>query len=330
MLGEHLRVNRCAYAEVGPDEDSFLLTGNYTRDTFSIVGEFTMSSFGDEVLRLMREGQPYIVEDVGTDPRAVNNLTAYHQTEIVAVVCVPLHKDGRFAAAMAVHQKVARRWSPEEVELIRLVVNRCWEALERARAARHLRESEARLRFMAESMPQKIFTAGASGEVDYFNQQWMEFTGLSFEQIRDWGWTQFIHPDDVAENVRRWQHSINTGELFELEHRFRRADGVYRWHLSRAHPMRDSQGKVLMWIGSNTDIDDVKRVEEEKARLLVEAQEANRLKDEFLRQCHMSFAPRLLPSWAGPTCCGSQTWPRKRRQCFGDHRTQRPLAGAAD
>jgi PAS domain S-box-containing protein len=282
MLGEHLRVNRCAYAEVGPDEDSFLLTGNYTRDTFSIVGEFTMSSFGDEVLRLMREGQPYIVEDVGTDPRAVNNLTAYHQTEIVAVVCVPLHKDGRFAAAMAVHQKVARRWSPEEVELIRLVVNRCWEALERARAARHLRESEARLRFMAESMPQKIFTAGASGEVDYFNQQWMEFTGLSFEQIRDWGWTQFIHPDDVAENVRRWQHSINTGELFELEHRFRRADGRYRWHLSRAHPMRDSHGKVLMWIGSNTDIDDVKRVEEEKARLLVEAQEANRLKDEFL------------------------------------------------
>lgn len=282
MLGQHLGVNRCAYAEVEADEDTFQLTGNYTRDTFSIVGKFTMSSFGDEVLRLMRLGENYVVDDIKSDPRTVHNLAAYLQTEIVAVVCVPLHKAGRFAAAMAVHQKTPRRWSPDEVELIRLVVNRCWEALERARAARHLRDSEARLRFMAESMPQKIFTATAKGEVDYFNQQWMEFTGLSFEQIRDWGWTQFIHPDDVEENVSRWQRSINTGERFELEHRFRRADGAYRWHLSRAHPMRDAHGNVLMWIGSNTDIDDVKRVEEEKARLLGEAQDANRLKDEFL------------------------------------------------
>jgi len=57
---------------------------------------------------------------------------------------------------------------------------------------------------------------------------------VPFEQIRDWGWTQFIHPDDVAENVRVWQHSVDTGEPFQFEHRFRRADGEYRWHLSRA------------------------------------------------------------------------------------------------
>lgn len=121
-----------------------------------------------------------------------------------------------------------------------------------------LRKSEESLRFMAESMPQKIFTAKPNGDVDYFNQQWMEFTGLSFEQIRDWGWTQFIHPDDVAENVRRWQHSLDTGEPFQFEHRFRRADGAYRWHLSRALPMRDENGAIKMWIGSNTDIHEQK------------------------------------------------------------------------
>lgn len=143
------------------------------------------------------------------------------------------------------------------------------------RAEEALRESAERFRFLAESMPQKIFTARPNGDVDYFNQQWTEFTGLSFAQIRDWGWTQFIHPDDVKENVRRWQHSIATGEPFQFEHRFRRADGEYRWHLSRAHAMRDAAGNVLMWIGSNTDIDDVKRVEDE-------LREANRLKDEFL------------------------------------------------
>jgi len=105
-------------------------------------------------------------------------------------------------------------------------------------------------------MPQKIFTAKPNGDVDYFNPIWTEFTGLTFEHIRDWGWTQFIHPDDVEENVSVWQRSIDTGEPFQFEHRFRRADGEYRWHLSRALPMRDVEGRTVMWIGSNTDIHD--------------------------------------------------------------------------
>jgi PAS domain S-box-containing protein len=282
MLGESLGASRCAYAEVAPDQDSFRITGDFTRGTFSIVGDFTFTMFGPEVLRLMRVGEPYVVDDTENDPRSASNIEAYRQTEIASVVCVPLHKDGRLVAAMAVHQRTPRRWTPEEVELIELVVSRSWEALERARAARSLRDSQARLSFMAESMPQKIFTARPSGEVDYFNRQWTEFTGLSFEQIRDWGWTQFIHPDDVDENVRRWRHSVETGEFFQFENRFRRADGEYRWHLSRAQAMRDEQGQVLMWIGTNTDIHEMKQVDEQRARLLHEAQEVNRLKDEFL------------------------------------------------
>ncbi|MDB6064734.1 MAG: hypothetical protein JWR26_942 [Pedosphaera sp.] len=137
-------------------------------------------------------------------------------------------------------------------------------------AAEALRESAERLRFMAESMPQKIFTAKADGRIDYFNRQWTEFTGLSFEQIRDWGWTQFVHAEDVEENVRGWKHSIATGEPFQMQHRFRRADGVYRWHLSRAHAMRDNAGRVLMWIGSNTDIEDQKRAEQNLERVVAE------------------------------------------------------------
>ena len=126
---------------------------------------------------------------------------------------------------------------------------------------RELQHQLARLRFMAESMPQKIFTAKPNGDVDYFNQQWMDFTGLTFEAIRDWGWLQFIHPEDRDENIRRWQHSIDSGEDFELEHRFRHHDGTYRWHLSRAQAMRDAAGNVIVWMGSNTDIDDQKRIE---------------------------------------------------------------------
>jgi PAS domain S-box-containing protein len=145
-----------------------------------------------------------------------------------------------------------------------------------------LRASEERFRILAQSIPQKIFTANAKGEVDYFNKPWTDFTGLTFDQIKSWGWLQFIHPDDVDENVRRWQQSIDTGEPFQLEHRFRRADGVYRWHLSRALAMRDAEGRVLVWFGSNTDIDDQKRAAEAYKQAKEAAEEANRAKDEFL------------------------------------------------
>jgi PAS domain S-box-containing protein len=119
---------------------------------------------------------------------------------------------------------------------------------------------------MAESMPQKIFTATPSGDVDYYNRQWIEFTGLPFEQIKDWGWTQFIHPDDLEENVRTWRSSVETGEPFHFQHRVRRADGAYRWHLSRAHAMRDASGNISMWIASNTEIHEQKEKEDELRR----------------------------------------------------------------
>ncbi len=111
-----------------------------------------------------------------------------------------------------------------------------------------------RFRFMAEAMPQKISTAAANGAVDYVNQQWLDYTGASFDEIRDWGWTRFIHPEDVEESLRRWKHSVATGESFEIVHRFRRADGVYHWHLSRARVLRDAGGESSLWIGAHTDI----------------------------------------------------------------------------
>jgi PAS domain S-box-containing protein len=147
MLGEHLGADRCAYAEVEADEDHFLLTGDYNRgDTASIVGTYAMSDFGAEVLRLMREDLPYAVDDVYSDPRVTPaDLAAYEQTQIHAVICVPLHKDGRFRAAMAVHQRAPRQWLPDEVDLVRRVTQRCWESIERARALRGLQQSEQRL-----------------------------------------------------------------------------------------------------------------------------------------------------------------------------------------
>jgi PAS domain S-box-containing protein len=141
------------------------------------------------------------------------------------------------------------------------------EALvEREEALREAEKARERLRFMAESMPQKIFTALPNGDTDYLNRQWTEFTGLPVDQIQDWRWAQFVHPDDREANVQAWRHSVETGEPFHFQHRFRRADGVYRWHLSRALAMRDPEGQILLWIGSCTDIHEQKEIEEELRR----------------------------------------------------------------
>jgi PAS domain S-box-containing protein len=138
--------------------------------------------------------------------------------------------------------------------------------LDREEALREAEKARERLRFMAESMPQKIFTVTANGDTDYLNRQWMEFTGLSFDEIKDWGWPQFIHPDDVDANVEAWKQSLASGEQFNFEHRLRRADGVYRWHLTRAQAMRNPEGQILLWIGSCTDIHEQKEKEEELRR----------------------------------------------------------------
>jgi len=153
---------------------------------------------------------------------------------------------------------------------------------DRKSAENAAQESAERFRFLAESMPQMVFTARPNGDVDYFNQQWTAFTGFTFDEIKDWRWTRFIHPEDLVETVQRWSHSLATGEPFELQHRFHRADGTHRWHLSRASPMRDTNGTITMWISSNTDIDDQKRIEDDLSRLYKEAESLNLAKDDFL------------------------------------------------
>jgi PAS domain S-box-containing protein len=136
-LGQHLRVNRCAYAFVEDDQDTFLLTGNYTNGVDSIVGRYRFRQFGAECLRLMRAGLPYIVEDSQIDSRLEPaDRTSYEVTAIRAVICVPILKAGRFVGAMAVHTREPRSWSAAEVDLVQQVASRCWESIERARIER--------------------------------------------------------------------------------------------------------------------------------------------------------------------------------------------------
>lgn len=128
-----------------------------------------------------------------------------------------------------------------------------------------LKESEALFRFMAEAMPQKLWTADKEGNLDYFNQHWTSYTGLSLRELKGWGWLQSIHPEDAAANREAWQRAIDTGEDFGFEQRIRNTAGQYRWHLVRGVARKDAQGKVLMWVGTNTDVHEQKAFSDELA-----------------------------------------------------------------
>jgi PAS domain S-box-containing protein len=137
--------------------------------------------------------------------------------------------------------------------------------------------NEQRYRFLAESIPQQVWTAQPDGALDYVNQQTVEYFSRTGSEIVGDSWQQVIHPDDLEACLARWQRSLATGEVYEVEFRLKRgSDGDYRWHLGRALPMRDAaSGRIIRWFGTNTDIDDQKRLH----RL---AEEANRAKDTFL------------------------------------------------
>ena len=122
------------------------------------------------------------------------------------------------------------------------------------------REAEREpFRHLAEALPQIVWTTGPEGLIDYLNRRWYEYTGLSHEDSTGLGWQRALHPDDLPEATRLWSHSLATGEPYEVEYRFRRLDGVWRWFLGRAIPVRDTQGDIIRWFGTCTDIDDHKR-----------------------------------------------------------------------
>ncbi len=130
-------------------------------------------------------------------------------------------------------------------------------------ASEALRDSEARFRQLADAMPQIVWTARPDGWLDYYNQRWFDYMGLTPEQAEGWTLESVVHPDDLQHCIDTWNESLCTGTTYENEFRFKRAsDGAYRWHLGRTSAVRNEAGQISKWIGTATDIDDQKRTEQ--------------------------------------------------------------------
>lgn len=119
-----------------------------------------------------------------------------------------------------------------------------------------LREQERQFRTLAESLPQLAWMAEPDGYIIWYNQRWYEYTGTTVEQMEGWGWQSVHDAQELPRVLARWRSSIGCGEPFEIEFPLRRADGCFRWFLTRAAPVKDSDGRVTRWLGTNTDVEE--------------------------------------------------------------------------
>jgi len=144
-------------------------------------------------------------------------------------------------------------------------------------AADAVRESEEKFRQLAESIPQLTWMTDADGYIFWYNQRWYDYTGTTFEQMRGWGWQTVHDPVELPRVRAKFERHLQSGEPWEDTFPLRRRDGVMRWHLSRARPIRDESGRIVRWFGTNTDVTEQRELEEkfrageERFRTLTEA-----------------------------------------------------------
>src|SRR5262249_40747991 len=162
----------------------------------------------------------------------------------------------------------ARVFGPARTAVLKLLASQAAISLENARLYRDLharelrvREREREARLIVETIPGLVAVMTPGGAVEHVNRQVLEYFGRTLEELKQWGTIDAVHQDDLPDVIAAWQHAIETGEPYDIEHRIRRADGLYRWFQLRGLPLRDADDRVIHWYVLLTDIDDRKQAE---------------------------------------------------------------------
>jgi PAS domain S-box-containing protein len=294
MLGAHLGVGRVGFGEIDDSGATVIVEHEWTDGAMpSLAGPFALAGFGSAALARLHAGKTVRMNDCRqnsafTEPGIA---AAFEQIGMRAGIAVPLVRDGRFKGLLYAHSATPRTWDDGEAAVVQRVALRTWDAAQRARAERRLRDSEQTFREFAQAMPVKVWAANPQGQLYWFNDQVFTYTGAAHGQLEAAGWVDYFHPDDRASLITAWTKSLRNGSNYATEGRLRRHDGAWRWHINRASPIRGEAGQILRWIGTNTDIEEQRRALAELAELnatleqrVAERTESLRIAEEALRQ----------------------------------------------
>jgi PAS domain S-box-containing protein len=181
------------------------------------------------------------------------------------------------------------------------------DALQSSR--QQLRNSEIRMRTLTEAVPQLLWSTDANGNVDYLSQQWLDYTGQTLEQATGSGWQDVLHPEERERVIAAWRYAVESATVYEVECRLRRADGAYRWMLSRGLPLRDRDGKVQEWFGTCTDIHDqitaeegLRRAEKLAATGRLASTMAHEINNPLASVTNLLFLARTSPGLTDDVC----------------------------
>jgi PAS domain S-box-containing protein len=240
-------------------------------DTFLATSRKTVFHPGEGLCgQAWETKRPIWIEDLADSPRS-RRRTSAARAGLHAALAFPLRLGNR---VLGVIELLAAGRRPRDEDLLLAVANvgaQLGMFVERLHAQADVKAEQERAAFIADVVPEMLWTALPNGTMESYNRRWLEYTGASADAPESERWTRVVHPSDLDNMLPRWQRSLGTGEPFEAEVRIRRAtDGAYRFHIARAVPLKDDAGGIVRWVGTATDIDDQKQAES-STRFLAEA-----------------------------------------------------------
>ncbi|MGN6368840.1 MAG: PAS domain S-box protein [Phycisphaerae bacterium] len=233
-------------------------------------------------------------DDITKDPRYGKNAPRHGMPEghlpVRSYLAVPVvARSGEVLGGLFFGHSEVGVFNAQAEAIVTGIAGNASVALENAKLQRELQENLQRFQSLANTIPQLAWMCKPDGSIFWYNARWYEYTGETPETQLGQGWEKVHDPKELPRVRKRWQTAVAAGEPWEDTFPLRRRDGVMRWHLSRAEPVKDSSGKVIMWFGTNTDITEQQTIAKEKEELLAaeraarsEAERVNRMKDEFL------------------------------------------------
>ncbi len=188
------------------------------------------------------------------------HLRALHELDINSVMAVPVEVHGHSFGVLTLGRSgAATPFTQDDLATAKELARRAAATLENADIYALSRENERRAAAIADAVPQIFWTARADGTIDWYNRRWYEYTGQRPTDDAGRGWEAAQHPRDLPDVAREWRRSLATGKPFEMSHRLRGTDGVYRWFLTRIVPQSDESGAIARWYGATTNVDAERR-----------------------------------------------------------------------
>jgi len=234
-------------------------------------------------------------DDITKDPR-YGRMGPHHgmpdgHLPVRSYLAVPVvSRSGQVLGGLFFGHPEAGVFTEQSERLVRGIAAQAAVALDNARLHESLRESEERFRTMAENIPQLAWMARADGHIYWYNRRWYEYTGTTAESQAGWGWRSVHHPEHLEAVAAKWAAAVHAGELWEDTFPLRGKDGQYRWFLSRAYPIRDEQGRIIRWFGTNTDVTAQREAEEALRRHQEVLEETVRRRTEEVTRTQRALA----------------------------------------